>query len=54
MKKSTFYFLQNVQIMRININNEEGVQVKDIEEAVRVIQEKMLKFIKRRGPFGVV
>lgn len=35
--------------MRVNINNEEGFGVKDREEAVRVIEEKTLKFIKEEG-----
>lgn len=35
--------------MRVNINNKEGFGVKDREEAVRVIEEKMIIFIKEEG-----
>lgn len=31
--------------MRVNINNTESIQVKDREEATRVIEEKLLPFM---------
>ena len=36
--------------MRVNINNTEGIRVKDREEAVRVIEEKM-KVYMSEGDF---